>query len=171
MRYIITILCTTFILLSCSKKMQPTVSSIETYKKDSIVVKEKIVTKDTTIYIKGDSVTIYDTIPCPEAEYKKEVISKKGNVTATVDIENGKIHVNCKQDSLQAYITWLETQIIKEKTISEADVKVVEVPVEVPVKYTPKWHWYLHGILFILLLYLFGNPISSFVKHLITKWN
>ena len=134
---------------SCSKKLQPT---IETVYRDSIIERKVIVPKDTTIYIAGDSVSIHDTLPCPDYEAKET--SKTGKLTASVSIKNGKLTATCKQDSLQKRITWLEAELTKERYSLKTTTKTVYVPVDVPTPYTPRWHWYLHGFLLLLMLCL-----------------
>lgn len=98
-----------------------------------IITKDSVVFKDTTIYVKqkifipGDTVSFTDTIPCPDVQYHKVVKSTSGRTTAKVDIEKGKLSVDCQVDSLNKVIDSLKVQLqMKESYHSE--VKVVEKP-------------------------------------------
>lgn len=121
----------------CAEKYPPEVSV-----KDSIIEKEVITYRDTTIIIPGDTVQIIDTIPCPGIVYKKKATSKSGHTTIDVSIDNGKLKVDCKTDSLQQVIDSLAT-IFKDRQHFKTTTVTYPVPVEI-VKYkTPKWAWYL----------------------------
>lgn len=108
-----------------------------------IVTKDSIVIKDTTVYITlrdtipGDSVLLHDSIPCPDVQYHKEVKSPSGRTSAKVDINKGKLTVDCKTDSLNRVIDSLIK--LKSAQTYHSEVTTVEVPV---VKYkTPVWAW------------------------------
>ena len=141
---IFTILLLIISLGSCSKKLMPTVETVikETITTDTVYVpKEKIVT------IPGDSVTIYEAIPCPDVVYYKEATSKSGNVKATVNISKGNLQVDCKTDSLVERIKWLEAHSSQVKTTE----KTVTVTLP-PKRWIPKWVWWLLGINIVYVL-------------------
>lgn len=156
----------TLLLLSgCGKKLQP---QITTNYKDSVVEKKTIVLKDTVIYTPGDEVYITDTMPCPE--YDKKDSSKTGNVKIAVKIKGGKLTATCKQDSLQHRIKWLEEELVKEKYSSNVTTETKYITVEKPVKYIPKWVWWLLVYATALTAWQFRGNIAALLKHFITKW-
>lgn len=123
----------------CFQKFPPQVIT-----KDSIVIKDTTIYRDTTIAIKGDKVTIHDTIDCPNLEYHKEVKSTTGRTLAVVDIRKNKLQVDCKTDSLNVVIKNLKTKI---STLEKyhTEVKIIQAPAPPPkIKYkVPKWCWWL----------------------------
>jgi hypothetical protein len=123
----------------CFRKFPPQVIT-----KDSIVVKDTTIYRDTTITLPGDTLEIYEAIPCPDVKINKIVKSKNGKKTATVNISNGKLQVECKTDSLQVVIQNLETKI---STLEKyrTETKVIQAPAPPPkIKYkVPKWCWWL----------------------------
>lgn len=121
----------------CAKLFPPQVEI-----KDSVIEKETIVYRDTTITIPADSVGIHDTIPCPDVVYNKKVVSSSGKITAAVNIKNGKIIVDCKADSLQREIDSLTT-ITRQKEKYRTVTTVIEKPVEVVKTKVPRWVWWL----------------------------
>lgn len=129
-----------------------------------IVTKDSIVVKDTTVYvtfrdtIPGDSVLLHDSIPCPDVKYHKEITSPSGRTTAKVDINKGKLTVDCKTDSLVKLIDSLKVKL-KTTEAYHSEVKTVEVPV-VKNK-TPSWAWFL---LIANLIYFFGPMIYKLIK-------
>jgi len=120
-----------------------------------IVTKDSIITKDTTLYvvlrdtIPGDSIVLHDSIPCPEVQYHKEVKSPSGRTTARVDINKGKLIVDCKVDSLNRVIDSLKVKIKATETY-HSEVKIVEKPV-IKNK-TPIWAWVMLGALALYFL-------------------
>lgn len=126
-----------------------------------IVTKDSIVVKDTTVYvtlrdtIPGDSVVLHDSIPCPDVQFHKEVKSPSGRTTAKVDINKGKITVDCKIDSLNRVIDSLQVKL-KTTEAYHSEVKTVEVPVIK--KRTPVWAWVL---LVGIVLYFLAPPIIN----------
>lgn len=163
---ILIIVVTMLLLAGCSKKLQPT---IETVHNDSIVETIKYVPKKEIVYIDGEQVIIYDTIKCQD--YEATATSATGKLTNTVSIKNGRLTSTCKQDSLQHIVEWLETELTKEKYSLKTRTETKYVPVDKLIKYTPKWHWYLHAVLLLLVLWIFRTPIISLAKHLLSKWN
>jgi len=127
-----------FVLTACSRKMMP---QIETVVKDSVVEKTVYVHRDSVIVIPGDSVKIHDTIPCKNVVYHKVAMSKTGSIKAVVDINKGMLNVDCKTDSLQNRIEWLEAHAntVRTKTITTT----INNP---PKRFIPKWCKWLLGI-------------------------
>lgn len=140
------------VFASCSKKMQPT-HTVETVEKEVIT----FVPKDTTIYLPGDSVTIYEMVPCPDAEWQSAAKSETGKTTVTAKISKGTISIDCKTDSLLQRIAWLEKQSAKVVTITET----VHAK---PKRFIPKWVWWLLVLNVIYVGWKFRNPIASLIK-------
>jgi uncharacterized membrane protein (UPF0136 family) len=158
------------LLTSCSRKTLPGTTTVIT-KTDSIVETKTAIQKDTVIIIQADSVTIHDTIPCPDVIYHKEAYSDGGNIKATVDINKGRLTVDCKTDSLVQQISWLEWQLKSERWVNEN--KTVEKPfeVKVPTPYIPKVFWYVLVYAIGLTVWTFRKPLLSLITHFVTKWN
>lgn len=153
MRNTATIVLLLIILAGCSKKMLPTVETVikETITTDTVYVpKEKIVTRP------GDTVTIHDQIDCPDVVYHKEAVSKTGNVKASVNINNGKLDVDCKTDSLIERIQWLEAHSNQVKTVE----KTITITPQ-PKRWIPKWVWWL---LAINIIYVAGRVLIAIYK-------
>lgn len=132
---------------------------IVTETKETTVTNTVYVPKDSLIYLPGDKVVIHDEIPCPDVEYHKQATSNTGRSTATVNISKGKLDVECKTDSLEARIKWLEAntttvqKVVKETTIT--------LP---PKRWIPKWAWWLLGINVVylaarILFFIYKVPI------------
>lgn len=69
-----------------------------------------------TLKLPGQTVYIYDSLPCPELEFHKEV--SKGGLKQTIHIHKGVLNSICKADSLEMVID----NLIKEKvTLIEAN--------------------------------------------------
>lgn len=141
----------------CFQKFPPQIEV-----RDSVVVKDSTVYVDVQVEVPGDSVTIYDTIPCPDVNYSFTKKSESGRTTATVKINNGRITVECKIDSLKAVI---DSQAVKIKTIERhrSETKVVQAPPVIKYR-APWWSW----ALLILFIGLFGlwlyRPVSTIIK-------
>jgi hypothetical protein len=145
-------------LAACNHKMQPQVIT-NTVVKDSVVTNTVYFPKDSLIYLPGDTLEIYEAIPCPDAVFNREVKTLGSRLSAKVNINKGMLTVECKTDSLMQRITWLEKQVITER--SKATTTTIQVPVEVIKHKTPKWCWLL--LLAILLL------TAWHYRHLIKK--
>ena len=138
MNKILTISLFLITLVSCSKKLQP---SVETVIKETVTTDTVYVPKEKVITIPGDTVEIYEAIPCPDVVFHKEATSKSGNVKATVNINKGNLTVDCKTDSLQQRIQWLEAHSKQVKTFEKT--VTIKPP---PRRFIPKWVWWLLGI-------------------------
>lgn len=118
----------------CAERYPPQIIT-----KDSIVEKENITYRDTTIVVPGDSVQIHDSIPCPDVVYHKTITSKIGKTKASVHINKGRLDVDCKTDSLRAVVDSLVT-ISKTKELHRTETIIHNVPV---IKYrVPQWCWW-----------------------------
>jgi putative transposon-encoded protein len=146
---------------SCHKRLIPT-QTAET--KDSVNVQHEIEYKDTTIYVPGTTVHIVDSIPCPEVTMHREV--KNNGTTATVDINKGKMNVDCKTDSLQVIIQMLRRELIRQVNFHNTK-EVVQVPVDVPKPYIPKWVWWSLVANAGFGIWTFRTPILSLIKRFI----
>ena len=105
----------------CNRLFPPTVTV-----KDSIITKETIKWKDTTITIPGERVVIKDFVWCDslrKAQLPKKSV-KSGSLTATVEIKDGEIKVDCKAASLQKVIQLQEKTIETLKTHSSTEVRI-----------------------------------------------
>lgn len=166
MRIIIAILLTS-VIASCSKKMQPQIVI-----RDSIIIKEKLVKKDSIIHLPGVNILVRDTIPCPDIIIKKEdsIINKSGvKTTVKLNVEKGKISAECNTSDLELAISWLEDQVEYYKSNTKTFYVDVPGPKEI-VPITPKWVWYVLIYAVALTMYVFRKPIITLVKHLVTKW-
>lgn len=117
---------------ACNEKFPPQV-----IRKDSIVYKETIVYRDTTAKVKGEGVKL-SNIPVTVDDNgkaqlpKTKAASKSGRVNVEAEIKDGKLNVDCKEDSLFDVIVKLKEKISTiEKNHSEVQVKK---------EYTE--HWY-----------------------------
>ena len=129
-----------FVLASCGRLTVPQ-QVIKTVTRDSVVTNTVYLPKDSIIYLPGDTLEIYEAIPCPEVDLSREVRSTKTSMTASVKIKNGQLSVECKTDSLMERIAWLEKQV--EKASFSVKETTIEVPVEVIKNKVPKWCWWL----------------------------
>lgn len=163
MKFIIYLSACFLFLSSCSKKLQPTV---ETIYKDSIVEKKVVRVRDSVVFLPSDSVIIHDTIPCP-IDYHQEDSSSKTKIT--VDIKKGKLTAKCQTDSLQQRIHWLENEYLKEKYSLKTHVETKYIEVPKPVKYTPKWHWYVHWLFLLWLIWNYRISLVTLLRKLIIK--
>lgn len=146
----------------CADRYPPQIVS-----KDSVIERETVSYRDTTILVPGDRVHMTDTIPCPDVVYKKTVTSKTGRTKASVTIDRGKLNVDCKTDSLQATIDSLKT-IIREKEKYATQTITIEVPV---IKYKiPGWIWLLLLGCLAALVIAYRIPIFKIIKNIIMKW-
>lgn len=141
----------------CNKLYPP-----EVYKKDSLssisTQTNSIIIRDTiihdTIKLKGDLITLHDTLPCPGLNYTKK--EKKNRITTEINIKNGVIDVTCKEDSIiQAHsieVTKYKTIIDKQKDFisrsinTESKVKTIYE--------TPWYDYFLFGLLIAVILYV-----------------
>lgn len=119
------LLCAT---VGCSKKIQPTIVTLE---RETV----KVITKDSLIKLPADSVIVHEVIPCPDVSFEKTQKSESKKLTVTAKIAKGTLTIDCKTDSLLQRIKWLEQQKdkVKEVTVKETIVK----------RYIPKWVWWL----------------------------
>lgn len=157
MNKILTILIAVF-ALSCHRK---TVPQKETVVKDSIVYKEKIVRKDSTIF-KKDTVRLNVPVDCPDVKVSDSTKSNK--IKLKVHLKNNKITAECNADSLLERITELEKTVELEKYNKEKEI--VEIEVDKPVPYIPKWMWWMLCISLLIIIIFLKNPILAFLKHL-----
>lgn len=116
----------------CNTKFPPGVSI-----RDSIIYKDSIAWRDTTIYIPGESIEIHDQVNC-DSLHRAQLAEKKiraGHVTAVVSIKDGQLSVLCKEDSLISVVASLKDHI---KTLTTSKSKTVTLA---PIT-TTKAHWY-----------------------------
>lgn len=127
-----------------------------------VITKDSVVLKDTTIYVKklivipGDTVTLRDSIPCPDVQYHKVITSPSGRTQAKVDIDKGKLTVDCQVDSLNKVIDSLKVTL-QQKESYHSQTQVVEKPVYK----TPVWVWIFFGLLGVAGLLFFGSKLAK----------
>ena len=115
----------------CLKRFPP---SVEVIKKDSIVYKEKVVIRDTTIFIKLPADTIKAEIEIPVTKILPPVTleTKYAKATASIDFLKGKIRLILvqKDAEIQLHIdsAKIETTYWKEKYQNDRIKEVVNVP-------------------------------------------
>jgi hypothetical protein len=161
MRYLILLL-----LLSSCRIALPTIGSTVT-SSDSVSTQVLTRYRDTMIYVKPDSVILYDHLPCPDLNYFNGVTD--GRLTATVKIENGIMKVDCKADSLELRIQQLETEITTQKTaIRETTTERIK---EV-VKY--RYYGFRQWLIVLLLCVFFSfygkgffTNVYTFIKNML----
>lgn len=148
MKKLFTILFLCFLATSCSKKLSPGINSVikETVTSDTVYIQ-----KDSLIVLPADRVVIHDIIPCPDVEYHKEATSNSGRTKAIVDIKKGNLFIDCKTDSLEARIKWLEAHSTTIKNFTKETT--ITLP---PKRYIPKWVWWFVGltVLYFLLKFM-----------------
>ena len=141
--------------------LPPATDTEVSLEKDSVAHSVVVTVHDTAVVVKADSVHLHDTVPCPEVDYFKEVTHN--NVRATVSLRHGQLDVNCKADSLQKRITWLQNELITQtyKNLKNVRTFIKPYPVEVIKTRLPKWVWWY----VCLTLAYFGLKITAgFVK-------
>lgn len=143
-------------MLSCKTNNCPT-AGVDT--RDSIVYKDSIIPVFVPpFFFPGDKVTIHDTIPCPGLKWNASATSESGRTTVNASINNGKINIDCKTDSMIKVIDSLKAVVrLKE----QYQAKTIRILVPVPDPYTPKWVWYLVS----------ANALYLIAKVLIWKYN
>lgn len=152
-----------FASASCSKKMLPQ-GGEKIMMQDSVHEHTTVIYKDTSIFIPGQSITVVDSIPCPEAIL--HTVKKDGRLTAKINISNGKIEVNCNQDSLLKVISFLESKVTTLQKIHTTET-TKGVPVEVTRYRVPKWVWWLMGANVLYITWYFRKGIFSIIQSVI----
>jgi predicted lipase len=132
--------------------------------KDSIHDSIIYVPQRTVVTIAGDSVQIHDTVNCPDAVYQKEVKSISGKTTASVTLFKGNLIVDCKADSMQHVIDWLQRELIRTISHSEVETVIKEVPYNV--YRVPKWCWFLLGFNVLFFGFKIYKSVRKVAPHL-----
>lgn len=152
-----------FVNAACNKKMLPQAGE-KVMTQDSVHEHTTIVYKDTSILIPGKTITVVDSIPCPEAILHTE--KREGGLLAKVNISNGKVEVDCNQDSLLQVVRFLESKITTLQKFHTQE-KIKEVPVEVTRYKVQKWVWWLIGVNVLYITWYFRKGILSIIQSLI----
>lgn len=155
MKKLLTIGCS-LLLFACHRNTAPQVTSVT---KDSIVY--KVVPHDTIIYVPGAKVEVLKDAPCPEWNFDTTAIS--GHVKLHVNVTNGHLTASCKADSLQKVITLLKASMER----YQENKQTVQVPVNVPTPFIPKWVWWSAAINVGLGAWTFRKPLITLIKRLI----
>ena len=164
MRKLFTILAVSYLFSACSKKMHP---AVQTVIKDSIITRTETKYRDTVIEVPGREVFIRDTlIDCPDAVLNRS--ETRDGITAKATISKGRLQVQCKADSLQLVIRYLQdrltfTERFKTETIT------VEKPVEVTRYKIPGWIWWVLIISLALNIWEYRHGIIAFIQTVFWK--
>lgn len=121
------------VLPSCTKRLVPV--QVNHTVTDTIIVKQIEVKIDTLITVKGDTLTIVDTIPC--SDYSKEIVSTKNGSKIKTVIDKGILKITSTQPNTVQPIT-----IYKKVPCSEKyRIEKIEIPkiVEIVKMKIPRW--------------------------------
>lgn len=146
----------------------------QTVTKDSIVYKDTVVYRDVPVLIKPDSgVTIKDSLPGLPKDYQAHGEKTTGHKTASYDIKDGKININCHDQEYLDTIKNLKIQL-QNKEQYHSSVTTQQIPVKEIVYKTPTWVKWLIGIEVagVVAWGYFGGwltPILSVFKNLFSK--
>lgn len=101
---------------------------------------------------------------------KTKVLEKKnGQIRASLWLDRtGNLLFNCNTDSLKHKISWLESELRKEKYYNES--KTIEVEVSVPKPFIPKYILWLLGISLAVNAWVFRKPFVNLIKHFFKPW-
>lgn len=152
MRYLLYIIAIVSSLAACHKRSLPAPSVI-TITKDSIV--ERLTVKDSIITIPGATVTITDTLPCPDVVAAST--ASNGHLKASYTFKKGLLSINCNTDSLQQRIQWLEAEKAFYKSASTTIKE--PYPVKELVTYVPRWVIALCVVNLLCFTFYFRKPI------------
>jgi hypothetical protein len=123
---------------------------LATSQQDSTIVKYYY--RDSIITLAGDTVRINTTVPCPEAKWK--ATAKSGRSSLVASLNNGKLSIDCKQDSLLLRISLLEKELErKTNTIVQVPVPREVIRYRVP--------WWAKITLGISILFITGFCIRN----------
>lgn len=185
MKKLINILLSAALLTSCvTQKRCAELFPPKVEIKDSVSVTKTATKKDSVINIPASSATAKTTIDsllkvigelqtadtgkshAIAADSTKKVVTEvtNGKTTATLSVDKkGNLYVDCKTDSLQQRISWLEWELSIQKFTSKKET--VQVPVEVPKPFIPGFVWWSLAINAVLAYLVFKNPIKSLIQH------
>jgi hypothetical protein len=144
------------VLFGC-KATKPMVTTVI---KDSIVTQIKTEYHTDTLLVKGDTVEVTESIPCPDVKIERWVT--KGNTKLAYSINNGWLNINCHTDEWLHIIDSLETKITTiEGYHSKVDTVIKEVEL---IKYkVPKWCWILLSLNVLQVCWYLRKPILKLV--------
>lgn len=137
-----------FLAIGCCTNKQLPSPRVEI--KDSIVYKDKEVKVYVPpVIIPGDSVTLHDTIPCPDITYTRKATSTTGKTTVSVSISKGQLEVICKADSIKKLLDSARA-VIKEKESYRQETHIEYISV-------PKWYipWWCYAVVVVCALIVF----------------
>ncbi len=130
----------------CAERFPPQI-----FTRDSIVIKDTVLVIHDTIRLSAQSVTIHDSIPCPQLNYHESTTSK--GLTETVVIRNGVLTATCHEDSLIKIIKTLK----EFKTKSDFSTKTT-------IQKTYVEHWYNPWSLYISIAAIVGFAVWIYLK-------
>ncbi len=146
----------------CNAKFPPVLvsSSIDTTKEKTTIAKSRI----DTIRLKGEDIHHYHQVNCDslnKAQMKKTTVVKKtdhGNLTSSAEIKDGKLEIDCAEDSLMKIIVDLKDSITTIKTTIKSDKQSISIQKVV------EWPWWAKPLLLIAIISLLVNVIILFGK-------
>lgn len=104
--------------------------------------------------------TITISKPCDSLGILKQFKQtfKTNHATVTISNDNGSIVAEINLDSIK--------QVWQSEYIGKTEIEVVEIPVEVPKPFIPKWVWYVSGTLLLYVVYRVLRIYIPFLKIL-----
>lgn len=157
-KIILFLLGSTLVFDACvtAKKCSQKFGNTTIIEKDTLIVKETITPKDTTIYIAGDTVFQELPSPCDTAnQLKKDYYHEKTNTRAKVIIrtQNNQLIAECLCLAQKQKIQILNRLLEKERISTQSHIEKIEIPIQ----HIP-WYGSLKFILSaVLLSYLAGH--------------
>ena len=132
MKALLPALCALLVLGSCKPRQHNLLVAM----RDSTVV--KMVSRDTLIYLPGDTVSLRVSVPCPDVT---PVMRKQGRATVTAAVHSGQLVAACVCDTgaIRATLWDRWTTRTKERTNTVIQTEVKEV--------TPSWCWLLLAVI------------------------
>lgn len=165
------------IILSCicaAASCKPLQESTETKTEDkqqtvdSVRVVEKL--RYVPVPVKGDSVKISVPVPCPDSAKSSGEVNN-GRTRLTYNLQNGRLSVDCKTDSLLLEIWARDTEVERlriDNRSLQTEKQQVKVITQTVTKYrTPLWAWLTMAALLIII---FRRPIKKGLVNLFYKF-
>lgn len=157
-----------FSLFSCVTQKQRMKICNTCAVKDSIVYKEKIVLKDTTIYTTTPGPIQYLENPCKDlcdsmGNLKKiDIVEKKNGIKSTVKSVGKSLVFHCEADSLKSVITLLEKTISEKSKLSE--VKYIDCQKEHKTRFDGFLFWFFWIVAPLLLIRFLWKYFKTYIK-------
>ena len=165
-KYIIFLL-SLILLSSClSQKQRDRICNECPVRTDSVVItSERLVLRDTTIYVTDRVVSYRDTIMCDSSGIIKPFLKivKSRGIKATIQVKNNNITVDCETDSLKAIISNLVKE--KETIINSNKTKTIEIPCENErTRFDGFTYWWFIITFVIILVYVGLRLVKTYFR-------